>query len=193
MRNCPMSNSHHNRAVFTDPIAENETVLKLSRASWMWISGRKRMGRNARKRHREEQIVCALRQVQGGKKVSETWRKMGVSQEAVSAASQVQIHLELVIRIGRDHESPPSQAQQIVFPHHPQNPLVIHLHPSSAQLCTDPSIAIASAMFQGNLLNRRPYLRFFLGWSPLLQRSIEARSTHSYQLTHALDRHAALQ
>src|SRR6202022_975694 len=123
------------------------------------------MGRNARKRHREEQIVCALRQVQGGKKVSETWRKMGVSQEAVSAASQVQIHLELVIRIGRDHESPPSQAQQVVFPHHPQNPLVIHLHSSSAQLCTNPSIAIASTMFQGNLLNRRPYLRFFLGWS----------------------------
>jgi hypothetical protein len=95
--------------------------------------------------------------------------------------------------MGRDHESPLSQGQQIVFPHHPQDPLVIHLHSSSPQLCTDPSIAIASAMFQGNLLNRRPYLRFFLGWSLLLQRSVEVRSAHSYQLTHALDSHAALQ
>ena len=46
IRNCPMSNPHHNRAVFSDPISENETVLKLS--SWMWMSGRKRMRRNAR-------------------------------------------------------------------------------------------------------------------------------------------------
>jgi hypothetical protein len=85
--------------------------------------------------------------------------------------------------MGRDHESPLSQGQQIIFPQHPQNPLVIHLHSSSAQLCTDPSIAIASAMFQSHLLNRGPYLRFFLGWSLLLQRSVEARSTHSCQLT----------
>jgi len=70
-----MSNPHHNRAVFSDPISENETVLKLS--SWMWMSGWKRMRRNARKRHSEKQIVYALRQVEGGKKVSETCREMG--------------------------------------------------------------------------------------------------------------------
>ena len=35
------------------------------------------MRRNARKRHSEKQIVYALRQVEGGKKVSETCREMG--------------------------------------------------------------------------------------------------------------------
>jgi putative transposase len=35
------------------------------------------------KRHSEEQIVYALRQVEGGKKVSEVCREMGVSQQAV--------------------------------------------------------------------------------------------------------------
>jgi len=34
------------------------------------------------KRHTEEQIVYALRQVEGGKKVSEVCREMGVSQQA---------------------------------------------------------------------------------------------------------------
>jgi putative transposase len=35
------------------------------------------------KRHSEEQIVYALRQIEGGKKVSEVCREMGVSQQAV--------------------------------------------------------------------------------------------------------------
>jgi putative transposase len=35
------------------------------------------------KRHSEEQIVYALRQIEGGKRVSEVCREMGVSQQAV--------------------------------------------------------------------------------------------------------------
>jgi len=35
------------------------------------------------KRHSEEQILYALRQIGGGKKVSEVCREMGVSQQAV--------------------------------------------------------------------------------------------------------------
>ena len=35
------------------------------------------------KRHSEEQILYALRQIEGGKKVSEACREMGVSQQAV--------------------------------------------------------------------------------------------------------------
>lgn len=35
-----------------------------------------------RKGHSEEQILYALRQVEGGKKVSDTCREMGVSQQA---------------------------------------------------------------------------------------------------------------
>ena len=36
-----------------------------------------------RKGHSEEEIVYALRQIEGGKKVSEVCRKMGVSPQAV--------------------------------------------------------------------------------------------------------------
>jgi hypothetical protein len=36
-----------------------------------------------RKGHSEEQVVCALRQIEGGKKVSEVCREMGVSPQAV--------------------------------------------------------------------------------------------------------------
>src|SRR5215471_3762955 len=95
--------------------------------------------------------------------------------------------------MGRDHEASSSQGQQIVFPHHPQNPLVIHLHSPPAQLRTDPSVPIAAAMFQSNLLNPRPYLRLFLGWPLLLEKSVETCPAHSGQLTHALDTQAALQ
>jgi putative transposase len=35
------------------------------------------------KRHSEEQILYALRQIEGGKKVREVCREMGVSQQAV--------------------------------------------------------------------------------------------------------------
>jgi putative transposase len=36
-----------------------------------------------RKGHSEEQVVYALRQIEGGKKVSEVCREMGVSPQAV--------------------------------------------------------------------------------------------------------------
>jgi putative transposase len=40
------------------------------------------------KRHSEEQILYALRQVEAGKKVSEVCREMGVSQQAVYSWKQ---------------------------------------------------------------------------------------------------------
>jgi transposase len=65
-----------------DPKPENETVLKLRLASWMWFSGQKRRRRDARETTQRKAIVYALRQVEGGKKVSEVCREMGVSQQA---------------------------------------------------------------------------------------------------------------
>jgi len=66
------------------------------------------------------------------------------------------------------HEPPSPHCQQVVFPHHPQNPLVAHLHSSSAQLRSDPSIPIAAAMFQSNLLNRRTHSHLFAIASSML-------------------------
>src|ERR1700740_2867962 len=91
-----------------------------------------------------------------------------------------------MVRIRRDHEPPPSQGKQVVSPHHPQHPLVITFHYSPAQIRPNSPIAIAPAMLQGDLLNRRPHLCLFLSWSLLLQRSVEARSTDAGQLTPAL-------
>jgi putative transposase len=46
----------------------------------LWAEGEG--GQMPRKGHTEEQIVYALRQVEGGKKVSDICREMGVSQQA---------------------------------------------------------------------------------------------------------------
>src|SRR6185437_7264743 len=93
----------------------------------------------------------------------------------------------------RDHEPSPPECQQVVSPHHPQNSLVVHWHSSPAQLGTDSPVAVAPTMFQGDLLNRRPHFRLFLGGPPLLKRAVEARSTDAGQLAHALDAQVALQ
>jgi hypothetical protein len=44
------------------------------------------------------------------------------------AASEVQKYLEIMRRIGGDPEGPRLHGQQIVFTHHPGDPLVIHEH-----------------------------------------------------------------
>jgi len=74
-----------------------------------------------------------------------------------------------------------------------QNPLMIYLHSSPAQLRTDPSVAVAAAMFDGNLLNRRPHFHLFLDRPLFSQGPVEAGSADSGQFTHPLDTQAALQ
>jgi len=46
-----------------------------------------------RKGHSEEQIVYALRQVEGGKKVSEVCRELGVSPQAFYRSQRTQGHV----------------------------------------------------------------------------------------------------
>jgi hypothetical protein len=65
-------------------------------------------------------------------------------------------------------------ASKVVFPHHPQNPLVVHLHSSSAQLRRNPPLAIAAPMLQGNLLNRGPHFHLFFDRSLLPQGPVKA-------------------
>ena len=68
--------------VLSDPKPENETVGKLSPAPGYGPLDESRRRINAKKRHTEEQIIYALRQVEAGKKVGDICREMGVSQQA---------------------------------------------------------------------------------------------------------------
>src|SRR6202166_4526912 len=83
--------------------------------------------------------------------------------------------------------------QQIIVPHHPCHLFAVHLHASTVQFCGDPSIAVATTMFQSDLLNQRTHFRLFLCRFPLSQRPVETSATHRYQLTQVLDAQPALQ
>src|SRR5690348_13357363 len=66
----------------SDPKPENETAAKLRAAAGCGPLDESKGGRMPRKGHTEEQIVYALRQAEGGKKVGEICREMGVSPQA---------------------------------------------------------------------------------------------------------------
>src|SRR5205814_9891341 len=53
------------------------------------------------------------------------------------------------------------------------------------QFCRDSPIAVAAAMLQSNLLNRRSHFHLLLRWLPFLQRTVETSATDRNQLAHA--------
>jgi len=84
------------------------------------------------------------------------------------------------------------KAQQVIFPHDPHHPFVVYLHSSSVQLRGDSPIAVAAAMLQGDLLDRRLHFHLFLNRLLFLQRPVKAPAADRHHLTHALDTQAAL-
>src|ERR1700693_2055076 len=70
-------------APFRDsPKTQKRDSLKVESGELDMVLWRHEGGAMLRKGHTEEQIVYALRQVEGGKKVSEVCREMGVSPQA---------------------------------------------------------------------------------------------------------------
>jgi hypothetical protein len=61
------------------------------------------------------------------------------------------------------------------------------------QLRGDSPIAVAAAMLQGNLLDRRSHFHLFLNRLLFLQRPVKAPAADRHYLTHTLDTQAALQ
>jgi hypothetical protein len=59
-----------------------------------------------------------------------------------------------MFRIRSDDEPFRLNGQQIIVPHHACHPLAVHLYASAVQFCSDPSIAVTTTMFQGDLLNQ---------------------------------------
>jgi hypothetical protein len=59
-----------------------------------------------------------------------------------------------MFRIRRDGEPFRLNGQQIIVPHHPGHLFPVHLHASTAQFCGDSPIAVATTMFQSDLLNQ---------------------------------------
>ncbi len=59
------------------------------------------------------------------------------------------------------HERPGLDPEQPVLAHDPRHALVVHHHPPPAEFRRDPAVTIASPMFEGNLLDRRPHFHVF--------------------------------
>src|SRR6266849_5264812 len=95
--------------------------------------------------------------------------------------------LSPVIAIGGHHKLLPLQRQQIVFPHQPQHPLVIHHHPHLlVQFKPHPPVSVAPPVLHHDLLHRRPhhhllFLRTLLGVA-----AVVASPTHHRHLAHLL-------
>src|ERR1700688_537413 len=97
-----------------------------------------------------------------------------------------------MFRIRSDDKPLRLNGQQIIVPHHPCHLFAVPLHASTVQFCGDPSIAVATTMFQSDLLNQRAHFRLFLCRFSLSQRPVETSATHRYQLTQVLDAKPAL-
>jgi hypothetical protein len=67
-----------------------------------------------------------------------------------------------MLRIGRDHEGPWLDRQQVVFLHEPHHPFVIDLHPAPMQVCRDAPRTLSTPMGDGALLHGRPHRHLFV-------------------------------
>src|SRR5512134_1527004 len=97
-----------------------------------------------------------------------------------------------MIGIGRDHEGPRLNGEQVVCAHEPHHPFVVDQHPAPTQFRRDAPVAIPTPVCDGDSLNGRPHRHLFFSGLVRLQRPIESRSAHLGQLTHPLDPQSAL-
>jgi hypothetical protein len=87
-------------------------------------------------------------------------------------------HLQAMLRIGRDDEGPWLDRQQVVFPHEPHHPVMVHQHPAATEFCRDAPVTIPTPVRDSDSLNGRPHLHVFCHRLVCLQRPVESRSAH---------------
>src|SRR5215475_2048021 len=90
------------------------------------------------------------------------------------------------------HKLPWLHRQQIVVPHHPQHPLMIHRQSSRLQLPRHSPVAIATPMFYHHLLHRRTHQHLFSLRLLFRQAAVVACSTHAADVTHPFHTQSAL-
>src|SRR6476661_6468738 len=89
--------------------------------------------------------------------------------------------------IGGHHILLPLQRQQIVFPHQPQHPLVIHRHPQLlVQLKPYPPVSVAPPMLHHDLLDHRPHHHLFFVRTLLGKAAVVSCPAHHRHLAHLL-------
>ncbi len=96
-----------------------------------------------------------------------------------------------MIGIRRHHEGPRLNSEQVVFPHEPRHPFVVHPQAAPPEFGRNPPIAIPTPMDQRDLLNLGPHHHLFLHGLDLVQRPVETGPADRHQLTHALDTQTA--
>src|SRR6476659_3148841 len=89
--------------------------------------------------------------------------------------------------IGGHHILLPLQRQQIVFPHQPQHPLVIHHHPQLVvQFNPYPPVSVAPSMLHHDLLDHRPHHHLFFLQTLLGKAAVVSGPAHHCHLAHLL-------
>lgn len=74
-----------------------------------------------------------------------------VDRRGLDLACQIRVDRQAVTRVGGDYETAGADAEQIIFPHHPQHALVIHREATLLQLGGDSSIAVCGQLQCGLL------------------------------------------
>ncbi len=77
-------------------------------------------------------------------------------------ARQIEINLQFMIRVGCHHKRSWLHRQQVVLPHDPRHPLVIHQHSAATKLGCDASVAVTPTMFQHDPLKLRSDFHGFI-------------------------------
>jgi len=98
-----------------------------------------------------------------------------------------------MIGVGGLNPGPRLDRKQIVFPHQARHPLVIHNQATTAKLPAYSPIAVAAAMLQRHLVNRRAHVHLFLHRSHRRKPAIKSRPAYPRQHARPLDRQTALQ
>jgi hypothetical protein len=106
---------------------------------------------------------------------------------------QIQIDLQFMIGVGGLNPGPRLNRKQVVFAHQPRHTLVVHNQAAAAQLPAHPPIAIATALFQHHLVNRRAHCHLFLRRRFGCEPAIKSCPAYPRQSAHPLDRQTALQ
>jgi hypothetical protein len=77
-------------------------------------------------------------------------------------AREIEIDLELMLRVRGGHKGPRLDRQQVVFAHQARHPLVVHQQAASPEFGCDAPITVSAPMRQCDVLNLGPHRHLLL-------------------------------
>jgi hypothetical protein len=94
------------------------------------------------------------------------------------ATGEIQLHLQVLLGIGHDHEGPRLDRQQVVCPHEPPHPFVVDQEAAPPEFRCEAPVALPAPVGDGDSLNGRPHGPLFFHGLVCLPRPVEPRSAH---------------